>query len=167
MPLQFLEIAAAVQQGWAVVAPDHQGPNSAYAAGPLAGRITLDGIRAAENFAPLGVDGAKTPVGMLGYSGGAIATGHAAELQSSYAPELNIVGAAEGGIPADLKSMLNMANNNAASGLIMGGMIGVSREYPELASLMDQSLNPLGKSLVFAKIPSASPTRLRFCHSET
>ncbi|WP_374710713.1 lipase family protein [Rhodococcus sp. USK10] len=43
---------AALAQGWAVVLPDHQGPNAAYAAGPLAGRITLDGIRAAENFDP-------------------------------------------------------------------------------------------------------------------
>ncbi|MFH5207292.1 lipase family protein [Antrihabitans sp. NCIMB 15449] len=150
---QFLEIQAAVAQGWAVVVPDHQGPDSAYAAGPLAGRITLDGIRAAENFDLLGLAGRDTQVAMLGYSGGAIATGHAAELHESYAPELNIVGAAEGGIPADITAMLNLANNNAASGLIMGGMIGVSREYPELAALMNAKLDPLGKALVAAKNP--------------
>lgn len=34
-PLQFLEAQAALAQGWAVVLPDHQGPNAAYAAGPV------------------------------------------------------------------------------------------------------------------------------------
>nr|WP_067463458.1 hypothetical protein [Nocardia amamiensis] len=42
---------------------EHQGPNSAYAAGPLGGRITLDGNRAATGFAPLEV-GAAAPVAM-------------------------------------------------------------------------------------------------------
>ena len=35
-----------------------------------------------------------TPTGMLGYSGGSIATEWASELAPSYAPELNIIGAA-------------------------------------------------------------------------
>ncbi|SEC47937.1 lipase family protein [Rhodococcus koreensis] len=150
-PLQFLEAQAALAQGWAVVMPDHQGPNAAYAAGPLAGRITLDGIRAAENFDPLELSGRQTPVGLMGYSGGAIATGHAAELHESYAPDLNIVGAAEGGIPADLGALVDLAGNNLGAGIVLGGVFGVSRDYPELAEYLDTHLNPLGKQLLAAK----------------
>ncbi|MET0195635.1 MULTISPECIES: lipase family protein [Nocardiaceae] len=148
---QFLEIQAALAQGWAVVVPDHQGPNSAFAAGPLAGRITLDGIRAAENFDPLGLDGRATKVGMMGYSGGSIATGHAAELHESYAPDLNIVGAAEGGIVADVGALVDNSNNALGAGIVASGIIGVSREDPELAQFIDQKLNPLGKAMFGAK----------------
>lgn len=148
---QFLEVQAALAQGWAVVVPDHQGPDSAYAAGPLAGRITLDGIRAAENFDPMQLSGTATRVGLMGYSGGAIATGHAAEQKQSYAPELNVVGVAEGGIPADLSAALKMANGNLSAGLIFAGALGVSREYPELRDFLDENMNGLGKLMMAAK----------------
>ncbi|MFI9504302.1 lipase family protein [Nocardia sp. NPDC052566] len=148
---QFLEVQAALAQGWAAVVPDHQGPDSAYAAGPLAGRITLDAIRAAENFAPMQLPGTQTRVGLMGYSGGAIATGHAAELKRTYAPELTVVGAAEGGIPADLEAALKLANGNLSSGLIMAGALGVSREYPVLRDFLNRHMNPLGRFMLFAK----------------
>ncbi|MDE1671041.1 lipase family protein [Nocardia gipuzkoensis] len=148
---QFLEVQAALAQGWAVVVPDHQGPDSAYAAGPLAGRITLDGIRAAENFAPMQLSGTATKVGMMGYSGGAIATGWAAELKRSYAPELHVVGTAEGGIPADLSAALRMANGNLSAGLIFAGALGVSREYPELRKFLDENANGLGRLMIAGK----------------
>lgn len=89
----------------------------------------------------------------MGYSGGAIATGWAAELHESYAPELPIVGAAEGGVPADIRAMVDLANNNAASGLILAGIIGVSREYPELERFLQRHLNPLGRALLASKNP--------------
>ncbi|WP_280220306.1 lipase family protein [Nocardia neocaledoniensis] len=152
VPAEFLFAQAALAQGWAVVVPDHQGPNSAYAAGPLAGRITLDGIRAATGFAPLEV-GEGGPVGLYGYSGGSIATGHAAELHASYAPELNIVGAAEGGVGADLGAALSMANNQLTSGLVFAAVLGLTREYPDFAAYLDQRLDPLGKGLSAIKSP--------------
>ena len=43
----------------------------------------------------------STPVGMVGYSGGSIATEFASELAQGYAPHLDIVGVAEGGLPVD------------------------------------------------------------------
>ncbi|MFT3714493.1 MAG: lipase family protein [Gordonia sp. (in: high G+C Gram-positive bacteria)] len=128
-----------LDQGWAVSLPDHQGPKHAYAAGPLGARITLDGLRAAKRFAPFGIDDAS-PIAMYGYSGGAIVTGHAAELRKTYAPELNIVGAAEGGVPADLKVVLNTAQNNATSGLVLAAVFGVAREYPYFQRFLDQHL---------------------------
>jgi triacylglycerol lipase len=149
---ELLQITSLVSAGWSVVIPDHEGPDSAFAAGPLAGRITLDGIRGARNFAPLGLKD-DLRVGLMGYSGGAIATGWASELHKTYAPELPIVGAAEGGIPADIAALVNLANNNAASGLILAGVIGVSREYPELEHFLQQHVNPLGKTLLATKNP--------------
>lgn len=147
IPFEFLLAPlTALAAGWAVAMPDHEGPNSAFAAGPLAARIVLDGIRATESFAPMGLT-PDTEVGLAGYSGGAIATGHAAEQHGSYAPELNIVGAAEGGVPADLKAMINLSNNNLGSGLILSGILGVAREYPQLAAYLDQRMNGFGKAI--------------------
>ncbi len=149
---EVLQITSLVGAGWSVVIPDHQGPESAFAAGPLAGRITLDGIRGARDFAPLGLKN-DLRVGLMGYSGGAIATGWAAELHEAYAPELPIVGAAEGGVPADIRALVDLADRNAASGLIMAGIIGVSREYPELERFLRRHMNPLGTALLASKNP--------------
>ncbi|MCM6778072.1 lipase family protein [Nocardia sp. CDC159] len=148
IPFEFVAPLTALGAGWAVAMPDHDGPNTAFAAGPLEGRITLDGIRAAENFAPMGLPGRDTKVGMAGYSGGAIATTHAAELHASYAPDLNIVGAMSGGNQPDLRDTIRLANNNLGSGLILSGMIGVAREYPELAEYYQQHMNDFGKALL-------------------
>lgn len=150
---EFLEVQALLTQGWAVSVPDHEGPNSAYAAGPLAGRITLDGVRAAENFAPLGLPGTDTRVGLWGYSGGAIATGHAAELHPTYAPELNVVGVAEGGTPADLGAVLLNSVNNAPSGLTLAAVMGLGREYPDFQQFLEEEMNPLGQALMAIKNP--------------
>ncbi|MFF2551162.1 lipase family protein [Nocardia sp. NPDC058058] len=149
-PLEFVIAQAELQQGWGVVIPDHQGPNNAFAAGPLAGRITLDGIRAARDFEPMRL----TPdarIAMYGYSGGAIATGHAAELKQSYAPELNIVAAAEGGVPADFGPVLDNGNGQAWSGMIMAAVLGIGREYPEFGELLNRDLDPLGQALATVK----------------
>lgn len=152
VPLEFLmNAAAALNQGWALAVPDYQGPNSAYAAGPLHARIVLDGVRAAENFEPLQLAGTDTRVGLTGYSGGAIATGHAAEFHDVYAPELNIVGVTEGGVPADLGSLVNLANGNLGAGMVLGGVIGLSRESPELAEFLHQNATPEGRLLMDAK----------------
>ncbi|PKV77148.1 lipase family protein [Nocardia fluminea] len=149
-PAGFIEAQIALQQGWAVVIPDHQGPNAAFADGPMAGRITLDGIRAAENFAPLGLD-SDTKVGMWGYSGGSIPTMHAAELRKTYAPELNIVGATAGGVDADLGELVELGNNAATSGLMLAGIIGLSHGDPRFRAFLAQNLNPLGQTLLTAK----------------
>ncbi|MCM6778559.1 lipase family protein [Nocardia sp. CDC159] len=144
---EFLLPITAAGAGWVVNMPDFDGPNMAFGAGPLNGRITLDSIRAAENFVPLGLSGVATKVALAGYSGGAIPSGHAAELHPSYAPELDIVGVVEGGIPADLRAMVKLANGNLASGLLLSGILGARREYAELAAYLDQHMSPALKTL--------------------
>lgn len=147
MQAEFIEVQAMLQLGHAVVVPDHQGPNAAYAVGPLGGRITLDGIRAAENFEPAALPGTDTRVTLWGYSGGAIPTAHAAELQPTYAPELNLVGSATGGLMADIRMAIDYNNGTSAfGGAVMGGLFGVAREYPQVNAFIDRYMNPLGKA---------------------
>lgn len=144
--IDFALAQTSLAQGWALAIPDHQGPRSALSAGPISGKITLDGIRAAENFAPLGLAGTDTKVGLAGYSGGTIPTNFAAELEDSYAPELDIVGASSGAILADFEPGLDGGTRQLGAGIWMSGMFGLARDNPPLARFMDEHLNPLGKA---------------------
>jgi hypothetical protein len=138
-------IAAALEQGWAVVVPDYEGLNSDFTGGPQEGHGVLDAIRAAENFSPLGLDGASTPVGMWGYSGGALATGWAAELEPTYAPGLNVKGVAEGGVPANFAAIVNNINGGPFAGLYFDAAFGLARSYPQDIDL-STLLNPMGQA---------------------
>lgn len=142
-------IAQALAQGWAVVVPDYEGPGSQWTAGTQAGHSVLDAIRAAERFAPAGLAGAGTAVGLWGYSGGGQATAWATELQPGYAPELRIAGAAEGGVPADIAQVARAIDGGPASGLYFGAAVGLSRAYPEIGA--ESFLNDRGRA-AFARI---------------
>jgi hypothetical protein len=126
-------LAQGLMRGWAVVTTDFQGPRNAYGAGRMAGHAVLDGIRAARGA--LG----NVPVGMWGYSGGGQATAWAAELAPSYAPELPIVGAAEGGVPADLTKVIDKVDGTVFSGVVLAAVFATAREYPELNSLLNDN----------------------------
>ena len=143
--------ARALRRGWAVIATDYTGPRHAFGAGVLAGRVVLDGLRAALTFEPAGFD-AATPIGLWGYSGGAQATLSAAEQQPSYAPELNIVGVAAGGLPVDPANATgdfeDVYDGSVLSGIPFGALIGISREFPDVELL--GSLTPEGKAMVAA-----------------
>ncbi|UYP19902.1 lipase family protein [Rhodococcus sp. Z13] len=136
----------AIQRGWSVAVPDHLGPNSAYGAAKVGGQITLDGIRAAQRHSALGL--ADSPVGIAGYSGGGMATAMAAALAPTYAPELNIVGSAYGGVPMNIGAMAHElgASAHPAFGLAMAAALGLEREYPERMPVSDQ-LNDRGRAL--------------------
>lgn len=136
----------ALLRGWAVALPDHLGPRMAYGAAKLGGQVTLDGIRAVKKVPELRV--ANSPVGLAGYSGGGMATSWAAALAPRYAPELNIVGAAEGGVPMNLAKMASALGTNPhpAFGLAMAAALGLEREYPDRLNVTDQ-LNANGRWL--------------------
>ncbi|CRK53470.1 Triacylglycerol lipase [Rhodococcus sp. RD6.2] len=136
----------ALARGWAVALPDHLGPRMAYGAAKLGGQITLDGIRAVKRVPELRV--VNSPVGMGGYSGGGMATSWAAALAPTYAPELDIVGAAEGGAPMNMVKMASTLGTNPhpAFGLAMAAALGLEREYPERMNVTAQ-LNDNGRWL--------------------
>ncbi|MFI9401806.1 lipase family protein [Nocardia sp. NPDC052316] len=128
-----------LSKGYAVLVPDHQGPRQAYAAGLMAGHAVLDAIRAAVQTPELGL-APDAPTVVTGYSGGAIASGWAAQLAPGYAPEINLVGAAFGGVPADFTLLLHTMNGrDAASGVFLAATLGLAREYPEMLDLMNDN----------------------------
>ncbi|MGH3739183.1 MAG: lipase family protein [Micromonosporaceae bacterium] len=130
-------LSMGLAQGWAVVVTDYQGPRDAYGAGRMEGHGVLDGIRGALALPEAGLSG--SPVGLWGYSGGGLASGWAAELQPSYAPELTLAGVSSGGTPADLKAAAQLIDGGPFSGLGLGAIIGLTREYPELETLMNDA----------------------------
>jgi hypothetical protein len=138
-------ILMGLERGWAVVVPDYEGPDSQWTVGVLAGQAALDSVRAVEQFAPAGLAGADTPVTMIGYSGGSIPTVWANALQRSYAPELNLVAIAAGGIPANIADLIEPLSGTLFAGTIMGALIGIDRAYPELR--LNSLLNERGREL--------------------
>ena len=132
----------ALDHGWVVSVPDHEGPNGAFAAGITQGRATLDGVRAAlrsQHITGLSPDATTT---LWGYSGGALATTWAAELQPLYAPDLHIAGAAAGGVAANLLDAIPLLNGHVAAGIIALAVIGISRAHPPLVEFLNQHLLP-------------------------
>jgi hypothetical protein len=120
-------ITAYAVAGFTVTVPDYEGENLDWGAGQESGYNTLDAIRATENY--LGVS-SSTKVGMLGYSGGSIATEWASELAPSYAPSLNIVGAASGGVPVDFAHNLTyISGDQDWAGVIPAILVSVGRAF--------------------------------------
>jgi hypothetical protein len=120
-------IALYVTAGYVVTVPDYEGTNLDWGAGQESGYGTLDGIRATENYLGALSD---TQVGMLGYSGGSIATEWASELAPTYAPQLNLIGAASGGVPVDFAHNLTYINGDDDwSGVIPAILVSVGRAF--------------------------------------
>ncbi|MFE4870270.1 lipase family protein [Streptomyces sp. NPDC056682] len=119
-------------KGYNVVISDTEGQTADFAAGPEYATNTLDSIRAATDpETGTGMDG-DTKVGLMGYSGGAIATNWAAALAPKYAPDVNrrLVGFAEGGLLVDPAHNLKYVNGAVVwSGVIPMAIIGVARSY--------------------------------------
>jgi hypothetical protein len=137
-----------VATGYTLVISDYEGEDHALGAGQQYGYETLDAIRAAEKS--LGVAEVSTPVGMLGYSGGSTATEFASELAPTYAPQLDIVGAAAGGVPVDLFHNLAYVDHpgSGRGSTIPVFMDGLSRAF-EIRDL-DQYLTRQGIAVVNA-----------------
>ncbi|MDG3008908.1 lipase [Rhodococcus sp. D2-41] len=136
----------ALLRGWAVSLPDHLGPDMEYGAARLGGQITLDGIRAVQRLPQFLVQ--RSPVALAGYSGGGLATAWAAAMARSYAPELHIVGSAEGGVPMNLAKMAHALADHPhpAFGLAFAAALGLERAYPNQLDVTDQ-LNAQGRRL--------------------
>ncbi|MFE2999289.1 lipase family protein [Nocardia sp. NPDC059246] len=119
----------ALAAGWSVAFPDYLGPRSAYGAARLGGQITLDAIRALHRAPDLQLG--NSPAALAGYSGGAMAAGWAAALAPRYAPELDLVGAAIGGVPVNILQMAEELghNHHPAFGLAAAVAFGLEREY--------------------------------------
>ncbi|KAA8917591.1 hypothetical protein TRICI_000284 [Trichomonascus ciferrii] len=137
---EFLLMASALNEGWIVVTPDYQGPYSAFTAGYLSGYATLDSIRAVLRSGNITGIQPNSTVSMWGYSGGALATGWAAELQPEYAPELSIAGIAAGGYVPNITDVAFKVNRGPFASLVPAAIHGLSKEYSELEELINLQL---------------------------
>lgn len=129
--VETLQILPLVMDGYTVVVPDTQGQKANFGAGHEYGMNTLDALRATLNTPALGLP-ASTKIGMLGYSGGAIAVEWATELAASYAPDLvdQLVGTAAGGLFVQPSRNLHYIDGAAVwTGVMPMALIGVARAY--------------------------------------
>jgi hypothetical protein len=129
--VESLLFAPELSAGNAIVIADTEGETADFAAGPEYGIDTLDSLRAALASPAAGLAGSKA-IGLIGYSGGAIATEWAAELAPSYAPGVNqrIVGAALGGVLTDPAHNLHYVDGSTSwAGVIPMAVIGISRAF--------------------------------------
>lgn len=110
-------VSLLLSQGWFVNVPDYEGPLASFTAGVQSGHATIDSVRA--------VLGVREWLGMAdyvryamwGYSGGALASEWAAELQVQYAPGMSFSGAAIGGLTPNVTSVLWTINGTPKVGL--------------------------------------------------
>ncbi|PMD40904.1 LIP-domain-containing protein [Hyaloscypha variabilis F] len=140
--LEVLLITAALNQGWIVNVPDWEGPNSTFIAGIQAGQATLDSVRAALASGDITGVSSKAQVQMWGYSGGALASEFAAELQANYAPEINFVGTAIGGTTPNITNVYNTINNGLFAGLNTAGILSLAKAYPDFNTYLQSVLVP-------------------------
>ncbi|KAF2003722.1 hypothetical protein P154DRAFT_519942 [Amniculicola lignicola CBS 123094] len=144
-----LWISKYLQHGWFVNLPDFEGPLAAFGAGHMAGYATLDSVRATLKMSqiigmPRGAD-QGVRYAMYGYSGGAFATGWAAELQPTYAPDLHFEAAGLGGLfpngTATLEKLSKLQMSNWAwSSNLRSVMIGLGTMHKKIREVITSSL---------------------------
>ena len=136
-----IAMALALNRGWALTVPDYEGPRSEFLGAKGEARGVIDGVRAALRFDPAGFP-AGTPVGLTGYSGGALASTLGAQLQPRYAPKLKLAGVALGGVPADIGATMRAFSGSPFGGAVPMGFAAADRSYPE--ANVEQYLNEAG-----------------------
>ncbi|TIC88459.1 triacylglycerol lipase [Nocardioides sp. GY 10113] len=125
-------IAPLLLAGYTVNIPDTEGQGAHFAAGPEYGYVTLDSLRALRGARKATGVGRRAPIGLIGYSGGAIASEWAAELASSYAPGVarRIVGTAIGGVLVNPAHNLPYVEGSTIwAGVAPMALIGIARAF--------------------------------------
>jgi hypothetical protein len=143
-------ITAALNAGYTVLITDNPGYTSGniptYLAGKAQGHAALDIVVAATQV-PGAAISASSPTAVWGYSQGGQTAAWAGELLSSYASQLNVVGIAAGGTPADFTATADYLNGSAGSSFLLQAVVGLSEQYPDGIPL-DQLANNFGKATI-------------------
>ena len=142
-------LAQAMLKGYAVALTDYEGLGTpgthTYAVSTSEGHALLDVARTASKVDGAGLSPAA-PVGVFGYSQGGQAAAAAGELHSTYAPDVPVVGIAEGGVPADLNEVAAYNDGKAGFSLVAGAAVGYAAAYPDLP--FANVLNAKGREVV-------------------
>jgi pimeloyl-ACP methyl ester carboxylesterase len=125
-------VAKLLARGYAVAMTDYEGLGTAgvhtYMDRVAQGRAVLDVARAAQRLGLAGIN-KDNPIGLEGYSQGGGAAASAAELASSYAPELKIKGAIVGAVPAELGAVANNLEGSMWSAFSFFALRGMAESY--------------------------------------
>ena len=134
----------ALSKGWLLSVPDYEGPNASFTAGVQSGHATIDSVRAVlslnKKFGMLD----NVTYAMWGYSGGALASEWASELQVQYAPELNFAGAALDGLTPNVTNVLLSISGHIGSGLAPSAILGLTSQYPDVRAYLLKILKQTG-----------------------
>ncbi|MEU5700285.1 lipase family protein [Streptomyces aurantiacus] len=145
-----LAIYRLLAKGTAVVVTDYAGLGATdrlhtYVDRVDEGHAVLDAVRAARSLGGASVT-AGSPVGLYGYSQGGGATASAAELQSSYAPDVTLAGTYSGAPPADLTSVTKAIDGSELAGALGWSLNGFLQSDPALKPIAEAHLNAAGKA---------------------
>ncbi len=143
-------VNALLDRGWAVAVTDYEGMgtpgNPTYIVKDAEAHALLDMVRAAQRIPGSGVSTAS-PVGLFGYSQGGQATAAAAEVEATYAPELDLRGVVAGAAPSELSAVsahLDGPGNQYFTFLAFAAL-GLDTAYDELN--LSSYLNAEGQAL--------------------
>lgn len=143
-----LFVKGLLARGYAVAMTDYEGLGTpgthTYVNREVSGNAVLDSVRAAQRL-PQARLPAAGPVALVGYSQGGGASAAAAELAHSYAPELDLRGAAAGAVPAQLDSLVASLDGSDHFGFLGYAVAGLGAGYD---IELDPYLNDRGRQLV-------------------
>ncbi|MFD7845688.1 lipase family protein [Nocardia sp. NPDC059764] len=167
-----LAITSLLTRGMAVVVTDYHGLGTPdvhdYLNRKAQAYALLDAARAAVQLPGSGLN-PGTPVALYGYSQGGMASAGAAELQSSYAPELNVRGAYVGGPVVDDEYFIGYNDGRSLMAPATAWILnGIAADYPETRPILDAELNDTGKAILHEALGKcAVPTGLAQAHPNT
>ncbi|RCK62864.1 Lipase 8 [Candida viswanathii] len=128
-----------LRQGYYVLVTDYEGPKLTFLGGKQSGKAVLNGIRAALLSGDITGIKPDLDVILFGVSGGSFASGWAAVLQPTYAPEVKLLAAAVGGFLTNLTITLGGLDGGYFAGFIATGLGGLEAEYPELETYLKEN----------------------------
>ncbi|KZF12649.1 hypothetical protein A2J03_17480 [Rhodococcus sp. EPR-157] len=108
------------------------------------GAAVLDSVRAAQQLPDTG-SSPRSAIGAWGYSQGGGAAAAAAEMASTYAPEIALKGTYAGAVPADLADTLGRIDGSVLSGAVGYALNGFGAVYPQLLPRIAEFTNDAGK----------------------
>lgn len=144
-----LSVYRLLLRGVAVVVTDYVGLGTTDRLHTYVNRVdgahaVLDAVRAARSLDSSSVT-SESRVGLFGYSQGGGATAAAAELQPSYAPDVELSGTYAGAPPADLTEVTEAIDGGDLAGALGWSLNGFLQTEPALRPIADRYVNEAGE----------------------
>lgn len=109
------------------------------------GHALLDAVRAAHRLPATSLT-TDSRTGLYGYSQGGGASASAAELQPSYAPEIQLAGTYAGAPPADLTATMKGIDGSALAGALAWSINGFAQADADLRDVVEANINDAGRA---------------------